>query len=810
MLFGNLCALDTKPSSLTQEEKDMLQNMALFLSYAIDLEFTAYTDTLTNIHNRSFLQELDRMGEIYSRPFAILFIDIDNFKYVNDRFGHDGGDFVLKEVVSRINSNLREGDLILRFAGDEFLVFIMSESTEEIDAISQLFLDTLQNPIYYQNHELYLSVSIGISLYPLHDQSLRGLIMKSDLAMYAAKKDGKNLYLFYSEEMDNREDYEIDGSLLKNVINGQHEIIRMITDECPIDDILQSITTFVEEQTDGLCSILLYQKDSQTLKYKAGSSLSKEYIKSIDGINIGPLVGSCGTAAYLKERVIVTDINIDDKWSNFCDIASKHGLRACWSTPILTNDNELLGTFAIYYERVHSPNEMEKDLVDRATFLLKLALERESKNTEIGQLATIDHLTKLPNQQRFREFLHLSCEKSHKDRYFAIFNLDLDEFNSINIAFGYSNGDQIIKRVSNRLVAALPTNSNVYRVGGDEFAIYVPCHQGEVSSFLNVIEGVFEEPFILQDNEIKMSTSIGVSIFPQDGISSEELIRKSTKSMMKVKKEKNSVSIPVYSASREEELKTIALTSDLYRAIERNELYVEYQPQHHIQSKQVVGFEALVRWHHPRYGYISPDKFIRIAEKTGVINTIGKWVMEKACIELKKLHEQGYSNMRMGVNLSAYQIKKENFVSEIKRLLSKIGISPTCLDLEITEGMMIEVEVAQAKLQELHKLGVLISLDDFGTGFSSLGYLTRFPINQLKIDKSFIQRVGHIEDEMIIKTIIAMAQTLNINVIAEGVETAEQQLFLEKEECDEVQGYLFSKPLPADQLSDYLQKEIYY
>jgi diguanylate cyclase (GGDEF)-like protein len=537
--------------------------------------------------------------------------------------------------------------------------------------------------------------------------------------MYAAKQGGKNQFCIYSDYLERERKNQ--SNKIQYALEGQQNIIRLISDGACPDDILDSITRFVEDQT------------------------------------------------------------------------------ACWSTPILTIDQELLGTFAMYYKRPYAPTDREKELVDRATFLVKLVLERERNKEELGQLMNMDPLTHLPNRKQFQNDLQHLCGKRTTLTPFAIFMLDIDEFNPLNLAFGYASGDLILKKVASRLVRNFPKTATVYRVGGNEFAICLPCSQEKIPFFSKVLEDV---SFSISSHEVRLSVSYGNSFFPVDGQTPEDVTRVAMKDLLNKKQEK--IALSPLQSTRMEEMERIILTKDLYYALERNELYLEYQPQHHIHRNEVIGFEALIRWKHPILGEVPPAKFVPLAEKTGLIIKIGNWVLKTACEELKKLHMAGYPWLRMGVNLSPAQLKQTDIAAQIKTILSHLEIWPSKLDIEMTEGMMIEVERVLPVLQELHEYGVSISLDDFGTGYSSLGYLTKFPINQIKIDKSFIQRIGHLEDEMVIKTIIAMAQTLQLNVIAEGVETEEQLTFLQQEQCNEIQGYLYSKPMPASKIMDYL------
>jgi EAL domain-containing protein (putative c-di-GMP-specific phosphodiesterase class I) len=316
-------------------------------------------------------------------------------------------------------------------------------------------------------------------------------------------------------------------------------------------------------------------------------------------------------------------------------------------------------------------------------------------------------------------------------------------------------------------------------------------------------------PFLLQGKEFYLSASIGVAFYPDDGNNADSLIRNADAALYQVK-EQGKNHIKLYSPRMNEEaLRRQLLESELHKALENNEFVVHYQPQIHIESKQIIGMEALVRWQHPRMGLLYPGEFISIAEESGLIVPIGLEVMNIASKQCMEWHKQGYANMRVAVNLSQMQLRHDNLVDSVRQVLCDTGLPPSCLELEITESMaMHNADQVIGQLHALVELGILIAIDDFGTGFSSLSYLSKFPIHRIKIDRSFITDITNRTDSAIVSSIISLAGHLNLSVMIEGVETELQKNELPKLGCHEMQGYLFSKPVPADEFLDMLKEGI--
>lgn len=433
--------------------------------------------------------------------------------------------------------------------------------------------------------------------------------------------------------------------------------------------------------------------------------------------------------------------------------------------------------------------------------------ERKQAENRIEQMAYYDYLTKLPNRRLFKQKVkeEIVSSEAHQQS-FAILFLDLDEFKHINDSLGHAIGDQLLTEVGKRLYQSVPENSTVARIGGDEFVILLPettsSMAGKVAQ--KIIE-VMSETVDLVSCETIIGTSVGISLYPKDGLDYDTLMKHADSAMYKAKEiHKNN-----YQFFDKALFKTIAdnivLESDIRRAIRHDEFTLHYQPQIELQTKQMIGMEVLIRWKHPTRGIIAPGEFIPFAEDNGLIIPIGSWVLENACLQAKIWQNQGHSPLQINVNVSIHQFNQHTFVSQVEHILVKTGLAPHFLNLEITERVTTDASEFQQTLHELRKLGVKVSIDDFGTGYSSLSYLSRFPITDLKIDQEFLRELS-IGNRAIVKSIIQLAHNLGLHVIAEGVETTEQLRFLEELQCDSVQGFYFSKPLPTDQMEWLLQQ----
>ena len=431
--------------------------------------------------------------------------------------------------------------------------------------------------------------------------------------------------------------------------------------------------------------------------------------------------------------------------------------------------------------------------------------ERKKAEKTIQYMAFYDSLTGLPNRNQFRNHLNEVLTKQ-SDKIQAVLFLDLDRFKIINDTKGHTVGDFILQKVAHRLDVTVHTEGMVSRQGGDEFIILLEDTDKERAAYVaQQILAEFSKPLEVNEQEFFVTPSIGISLYPVDGLDVETLIKNADTAMYQAK-ERGKNNFQFYSANLNGiSIRKMELENGLRKALEQNQLMLHYQPQVSLKTGELVGIEALIRWQHPLHGLIPPCEFIPLAEETGLIVPIGKWVLQEACKQRKVWEQMGFHEFPIAINVSVRQFEDDHLIDYISNLLDETGLEGHHLELEITESIMQNLENSTIILNKLKDLGVLISIDDFGTGYSSLSYLKHLPIDKIKIDKSFVDDIiYHTNQGIMVKTIIDMGLNLNFAVIAEGIETDEQLHFLKENDCKIGQGYFFSKPIPAEQMDRYL------
>ncbi|WLV25565.1 EAL domain-containing protein [Aciduricibacillus chroicocephali] len=455
-----------------------------------------------------------------------------------------------------------------------------------------------------------------------------------------------------------------------------------------------------------------------------------------------------------------------------------------------------------------NPVKTEEGIRD---FVLIMRDVTERKNSEkmIYHLAYHDTLTDLPNRRMYMNTLRKEVHEANESHTkFAVVFIDLDNFKHINDSWGHENGDYLLAEVAARMKKSIRDSDVVARFGGDEFTVLlrdVPSltvlHQ-----MAKRIHSDFQKPLEIDGQRYTPSCSMGIALYPEHSIDADDLLKKADTALYTVK-ERGRNGYAIFDEKMERKsLEIILMENEMQKAIEHDQFHIDYQPKMDLASNKLIGMEALVRWKHPELGLIPPNKFIPLAEDCGLIMKLGEWVLRHSCEQNKKWQDKGYEPIVVSVNLSPYQVMHPAIVQRIKDVLADTGMNPKWLELEVTESIFTNVDHASGVLQELRDLGIQISIDDFGTGYSSFSYIKNLPVDTLKIDASFIQDIDqNKESQAIVQAVLAVAKTLGIGVIAEGIESSDQLGVLLEDGCAQGQGYFFSKPLPSEDFESYLK-----
>ncbi len=591
---------------------------------------------------------------------------------------------------------------------------------------------------------------------------------------------------------------------------GQYEILEMIASDCPLRSVLRKLAGWVEQQSgSGLVSILLLDKTGTSIGESLSTSLPEAYSEALVGVAIGPGVGSCGTAMYNKKAVVVKDIANDPLWRDYRELALGHGLRACWSTPILTTDGEVLGSFAIYYRQVAEPSMQKGELVRGAVHLAGIAIQRSRDEARIRHLAHHDSLTGLPNRTLFHDRVSMAIEQAERAGHgVAVLMVDLDQFKHVNDSLGHHVGDCLLEQVSERLAACVRGSDSVARLGGDEFVLCLAAlnQREDATRVARKVLSELDNPFFVKERRFHLGASIGISVYPDNGKDVHELLRAADTAMYAVKGSGRGNFHYFNEQLNEAAHERMTLVSQLQQAIREKEFTVHYQPQFRLRDGKLVGAEALLRWQHPERGLLAAGEFLPVLEEHGLIVEVGTWVLQAVCAQNAKWQSAGLTPISVSVNVAAEQFHHSDLVAQVRLALERSGLEARWLILEFTESVLLkDSESTLVAMEELRKLGVELSLDDFGTGYSSLSYLHRFPVNQLKIDRSFIQNAAtESGSRSIVASIVQLATSLGLSTVAEGLELENQVDFVESLNCTEGQGFLLGRPMPAAQLQKLL------
>ncbi len=511
-----------------------------------------------------------------------------------------------------------------------------------------------------------------------------------------------------------------------------------------------------------------------------------------------------------KQAMWVADLGREASDVQRAPVAMAAGLKAAMGIPVLAGQ-AIVAVLGFLTGEARPRDQHLMDIVSGVAAQLGLAIQRKHADARVHYLVHFDRLTGLPNRTLFADRLQQAViEAARHQRLVGVVFVDLDRFKNINDSLGHAVGDQLVKDVAVRLSAAVREGDTVARLSGDEFALVLAdmAQADDAARLARKILNVFVQPFHSGGHEIFITASLGITLYPIDDKEVTGLLRNADVAMYRAK-ESGRNTYQFYSAdmtSRAAE--NLTLENDLRHAIERDELILHYQPLVESQTGRMLGVEALVRWAHGKRGLISPMQFIPLAEESGLIVPVGEWVLRKACAQCQAWRRNGYPDMRIAVNLSARQFREGLDITVIG-ILQEVGLDPSALELELTEGVIMQSShETLTVMQRLADRGVTFSIDDFGTGYSNLSYLKRFPVDILKVDRSFVKDIpGDLDDSAIADAIITMAHSLGMKVIAEGVETEQQSAFMRSHGCDAMQGYYFSKPVSAEDISVLLQRE---
>jgi diguanylate cyclase (GGDEF)-like protein/PAS domain S-box-containing protein len=728
-----------------------------------------------------------------------------------------------------------------------------------------------------------------------------------------------------------------DRKLAELTHQGQTRVLEMIAAGRPLAEVLTALCRLAEDQIAGArCSILLFDPERGLLRYGAAPNLPPAYNAAIDPLPIGPSVGSCGTAAYTRSSVIVSDIASDPLWAPWRDLALQHSLRACWSKPILSRSGNVLGTFGFYYAEPRSPTQDEMASVDAVSHLAALAIERQrseaalreseehyrhsvelnpqipwtadeegnilSTSSRWNQLMGVspaetagtgwgkavhpddlpfvrhkwieavrtrgpldvecrarladgsyrwfrsraiprfaedgtvlrwygtvedihdrklaeeqlhraayhDDLTGLANRRFFRERLKQVLDEAPAESHaIGLLVMDLDHLKQINDRFGHDAGDDLLKEFAQRLRETVKANAVVARLGGDEFAVILPDVAGmeEVAETARAILSRMQEPLRRSGKALDCRTSIGGAVALGAGTSPEDLQKQADLALYYSKTSGRGAFKMFVPALRQEAQRTASALEVAAKALESRWIMPFYQPKVVLASGAIGGFEALLRWQHPRGGIQSPEKIAPAFNDTELGTAIGERMRSCVLSDMRRWLDAGLSIGRIAVNASAAEFRRDDYAERVLEELRRTGVPAQCLEVEVTESVFLgsSTQLVERALRTLSLEGVTIALDDFGTGYASLSHLKRFPVNTLKIDRTFVSGLeSDAGDTAIVKAVVSLGHNLGIEIVAEGVETAFQASLLQRMSCDLVQGYHFGRPMPAGDVPSFI------
>ncbi|MGP1718226.1 MAG: putative bifunctional diguanylate cyclase/phosphodiesterase [Methylophilus sp.] len=595
----------------------------------------------------------------------------------------------------------------------------------------------------------------------------------------------------------------------------QFSMLELVLKEPDATRALETIARDIETlHTDMYCAIVLTQNLGKLVQTVIAPTLPQTMLETLRQLQLETDHGSLATSIAMKQRVIVDDVMTHPYWVNHRETALASGIHAGWAEPLLTADGDILGALAIYYRQPQTPTAIEQSMIEQAAKLISIVVDRHLSQDTMEALAYLEPVTGLPNRRKAYEVLQRVQLQPATGQHWGLIYLDIDHFKWINEAHGHALGNRLLQQVAERLQKVAKPHF-LACMGGDEFLILLSGLASEADKAMQQVwvlqrklQKIFERAFKVDSQKLQITSSMGLSSFNSVDARDTDFVKAVDIAMHRAKQAGRNT-VCVYEPGMQTEIATqVMLEADLRLAIEQQQLALHYQVQVD-HTGRPFGAEALLRWQHPARGFISPLQFIPVAESSGLIIDIGMWVLDQACAQIAKWqHARKTSDLSLSVNISARQFRQANFISMVKACIQKHQINPNALRLELTESLLLEnVDDAVSIMTELSHIGIQFSLDDFGTGYSSLQYLKKLPLYQLKIDRSFVNDiVTDSHDRTIVRTIIAMAQSMYLSVIAEGVETQEQMELLLNNGCRRYQGYLFGKPMPIAQFEACLEQ----
>lgn len=595
-------------------------------------------------------------------------------------------------------------------------------------------------------------------------------------------------------------------SLLRQ--QGQNKVLQMIAENRPLNDTLRTLAQQTQAQIEGArVSILLLGPDKKHIQHGIAPSLPDDYIHALKQMDWGEPVGTCGKAMVLNRVTITPDIAAESDWDSLREFTTAHELRACWSHPIQTTDEQVIGAFAVYSRKAGSPSLEDLQLSKMAAEIATMAIEHNRHHETLRYQSRHDVLTGLYKREIFTKRVEtkLNHASAHNKRLYVL-NLTLHGFKEINSTFGHHVGDDLLRTVAQRMRSLIGPDNDVARSSGDEFA-FLFTEESLSSSIGDMAQEILNEirrPVELDGTEMQISASVGIATYPIAGSEPNTLMRHADSAMHRAERE--GLGYAFYDVSQHDRSPNrLLLLSDLRHALEADELILHFQPQINLRRRRTVGFEALLRWNHPEKGMMSPGDFMPVAEFSDLIHPLTLWVLDKALAQCR--HWQNLDHhVTISVNVSSRNLLNTEFPAQIQKLLAQHNLPAHYLEIEITESaVMMDATRSLSVLHRIRANGVRIAIDDFGTGHSSLSYLHKLPVDTLKIDQSFIRAMDtDKESQTIVDLIIGLAHNLKVSVTAEGVENQNSLTRLMQLGCDYAQGYLISRPIPAEEADAWL------